>query len=29
MPRSNYTQAVLYRGTETKTYGKGNATELQ
>lgn len=29
MPRSNYTQAIVYRGTEIKTYGQGNTTELQ
>lgn len=29
MPRGNYTQAMVYRDTEIKTYGQGNATQLQ
>lgn len=29
MPESNYAQAIVYRGAGIKTYGQGNATELQ
>lgn len=29
MQESNYTQAIVYRRTGIKTYGQGDATELQ
>lgn len=28
MPESNYIQAIVYRGTRSKTYGQGNITEF-